>query len=48
MSYIELKNISYKYPVGEENVLKNMNLSLEKGKVYALIGANGSVKNDDL
>lgn len=44
MSYIELKNVFYKYPVGEENVLKDVSLSLEKGKVYALIGANGSGK----
>lgn len=44
MSYIEMKGISYKYPVGDENVLKDVNLSLEKGKVYALIGANGSGK----
>ena len=44
MSYIEMKGISYKYPVGDENVLKDIHLSLEKGKVYALLGANGSGK----
>ncbi|WP_066250423.1 energy-coupling factor ABC transporter ATP-binding protein [Neobacillus drentensis] len=44
MSYIELKGISYKYPVGDEKVLKDISLSLEKGKVYALIGANGAGK----
>ncbi|MBS4216209.1 MULTISPECIES: energy-coupling factor ABC transporter ATP-binding protein [Neobacillus] len=44
MSYIEMKGISYKYPVGDGKVLKDVNLSLEKGKVYALIGANGSGK----
>ncbi|WP_244444936.1 energy-coupling factor ABC transporter ATP-binding protein [Oceanobacillus jeddahense] len=44
MSYISVRNLSYQYPIGNENVLKNINLDLEQGKLYALIGSNGSGK----
>lgn len=39
----EIKNVSKSY--GKNEALKNINLSLEKGKVYGLIGANGSGKS---
>ncbi|MFC4410631.1 energy-coupling factor ABC transporter ATP-binding protein [Chungangia koreensis] len=41
---IEMKNVSYRYPVGDENVLKNINLSIEKGSFTAIVGNNGSGK----
>lgn len=43
-SIIELKNVSYRYPVGDEHVLKHVNLSIEKGSFTAIIGNNGSGK----
>lgn len=41
---IELKNITYTYPLAEAPSLKNVNLTLEKGRFYALLGAGGSGK----
>lgn len=41
---IEIKNLSYKYPLEEKNVLKNINLNIEKGEFWAVIGKNGSGK----
>lgn len=40
---IELKNITKKF--GETVVLDNITLTLEKGKIYGLIGRNGSGKS---
>ena len=42
---IEFKNVSYKYPGSEEEVLKNINFKLEKGKTTAIIGGTGSGKS---
>lgn len=39
---IECKNITKKY--GEKSVLNNINFTLEKGKIYGLIGRNGAGK----
>ncbi|MFJ7724673.1 energy-coupling factor ABC transporter ATP-binding protein [Neobacillus sp. NPDC097160] len=44
MSFIQLRNVSYKYPIGKGDVLKDVNVEIEKGGFYALIGANGSGK----
>lgn len=44
MGYIEIKDVTYTYPLMSEPTIKNINLSLEKGKFYALIGANASGK----
>ena len=44
MGYITLNNVSYSYPTSKGAVIKNANLSLEKGKFYALVGRNGSGK----
>ncbi|MEH7176864.1 energy-coupling factor ABC transporter ATP-binding protein [Neobacillus vireti] len=44
MSFIQLRNVSYKYPIGKRDVLKDINVNVEKGGFYALIGANGSGK----
>lgn len=44
MSYIELKNVSYKYPLTREPAIKNMDYKFEKGKLYGIIGPNGGGK----
>lgn len=41
---IEIKNFSYKYPLEDKNVLENLNLKIEKGEFWAVIGKNGSGK----
>ena len=41
---IEYKNLSFSYD-GEHNVLKNINLKIEKGKTVALVGQSGSGKS---
>lgn len=44
MSGITIKNLSYKYPTSSDEVLRNINLDIESGKLYALIGVNGGGK----
>lgn len=44
MGYIDLKNVTYTYPLAEEPSIRNISFSLEKGKFYAIVGANGSGK----
>ena len=44
MGYLTLKDINYKYPLDEQNVLKNINIEIEKGDFLAIIGNNGSGK----
>lgn len=44
MAYVELKNVTYTYPLAKEPSIVDVNISLEKGKFYALLGANGSGK----
>ncbi|MGI6716933.1 MAG: ABC transporter ATP-binding protein [Eubacteriales bacterium] len=41
---IEFKNVSYKYPEGQKNVLENINLKIEAGERIALVGLNGAGK----
>ncbi|WP_409272767.1 energy-coupling factor ABC transporter ATP-binding protein [Neobacillus sp. SCS-31] len=41
---IELKNVSYRYPVGDHQVLQNISFKVEKGQFTAIIGNNGSGK----
>lgn len=43
---IELKGITKKY--GKENALEQINLTLQKGKIYGLLGPNGSGKSTTL
>ncbi|WP_028776007.1 energy-coupling factor ABC transporter ATP-binding protein [Shimazuella kribbensis] len=40
MSYIELKQVSYQYPLASEWALNDVTYSFEKGKLYGIIGAN--------
>ena len=42
MSYLEIKNFTKKY--GETEVLKGINLNIEKGEVVSVIGSSGSGK----
>ncbi|MCM3262114.1 energy-coupling factor ABC transporter ATP-binding protein [Paenibacillus lautus] len=44
MNIITIKNLSYQYPISESDALKNVNVTIERGKLYALIGANGGGK----
>lgn len=41
---IELKNVSFKYDGTENNVLKNINLSIHPGEKIAIVGYNGAGK----
>ena len=42
MEFIEFKNLSKNF--GPKEALKNINLKIEKGKIYGLLGPNGSGK----
>ena len=42
---IEFKNVSFRYPDAEENVLCNLNFVAEAGKTTAIIGTTGSGKS---
>lgn len=41
--HIEFNNVSYRYD-GEKNVLNNVNLNIQKGKKFALVGPSGGGK----
>nr|WP_316046377.1 ATP-binding cassette domain-containing protein [Planococcus glaciei] len=41
---IELQNVSYRYPVSDDYVLKDVSFTIEKGKFTAIIGNNASGK----
>ena len=42
---IEFKDVTYIYPGSEQEILKNINFKLEKGKTTAIIGGTGSGKS---
>lgn len=44
MAFIDLKNVTYKYPYTREPALKDVTFSFEKGKFYGVIGENGGGK----
>lgn len=44
MAYIELKDVTYTYPLADRPSLSHVDLKIEKGRFYAVIGANGSGK----
>lgn len=41
----EIKNISFRYPTGEKDVLKNISFDIYKGEFFAIVGHNGSGKS---
>lgn len=42
--YVELKDVCYKYPGTETDILRNINLKIEKGSKVGLIGVSGGGK----
>ena len=42
---ITLKNLTFKYPDGEEPVLKNVSLNIRQGEMLAVLGRTGSGKS---
>ena len=44
MCYFKLEGVSYKYPLEDREILKNINLDIKKGEFWAVIGKNGSGK----
>ncbi len=41
---IELKNVSFRYPGADRDVIHNMNLTIKSGSTVALVGLNGAGK----
>lgn len=41
---IECKNVTYSYPLADTPAIENLNLKIEKGKLYGVVGKNGSGK----
>ena len=41
---IEFKNVSYKYPMGEKQILDGISFKIETGEKIALVGLNGAGK----
>ncbi|WP_018658977.1 energy-coupling factor ABC transporter ATP-binding protein [Allofustis seminis] len=44
MGLIDLKNVTYTYPLADEPSIKDFTYSFEQGKFYAILGANESGK----
>lgn len=44
-SKLEIENLSFTYPEQDAEVIKRVNLVLEKGKTYAVVGENGCGKS---
>ncbi len=45
MAYIEIKNLKFKYPNEEREILSDINLSVEKGEIVVVCGKTGSGKS---
>ena len=43
--YVEFKNVSFRYPDADEDMLSNINFTAEPGKTTAIIGSTGSGKS---
>lgn len=41
---IECKNVTYSYPLTETPAIRDLNVNIERGKFYGIIGENGSGK----
>lgn len=44
MNLLELKHISYRYPLSKDPVIEDLNLKVEQGEILGVIGANGAGK----
>ena len=42
---LDIENLSFRYPGTDRYILRHLNLSLEKGKSYSLVGINGAGKS---
>ena len=45
MAIVDLKNITYKYPLTETPALQDINLQVEEGEFVAIVGPNGAGKS---
>ena len=45
MTIVNLQNVTYKYPLTDNNVLEGINLQIEEGEFVAVIGPNGAGKS---
>lgn len=45
LSYVEFRNVDFKYPETEEYVFKNFNLAIQKNETVAIVGESGSGKS---
>ncbi|GAB4505167.1 MAG: hypothetical protein Fur0043_21620 [Anaerolineales bacterium] len=45
MSFVHLRNVTYKYPLTDRFVLEDINLQIEEGEFVAVIGPNGAGKS---
>ncbi|WP_125152662.1 ABC transporter ATP-binding protein [Clostridium rectalis] len=45
MSILELKNVCYRYEDRNKDILKNINIAFEKGKIYGVVGKSGAGKS---
>jgi len=41
---LEFRNVSFKYPTGDDSILDGLSFKLENGKHYAFVGTNGAGK----
>lgn len=45
MAFVNLQNVTYKYPLTKEPVLKNISLQVQEGEFVSIIGSNGAGKS---
>lgn len=45
MAFVNIQNLTYKYPLTKEPVLKNVNLQVREGEFVSIIGPNGAGKS---
>ena len=44
-NHLELKNVAFKYPASELNILQNLNLKINKGDKGGIFGYSGAGKS---